>query len=308
MAPDACVKNGRRAAAGSALAALAMLLAVLLVAGVWLMGRGSLRPPAAVRPAPPPSVSRDVYPSAYPFQPIRPMRYIPAGEFTMGSGSGNADEQPAHRVALSGFWMDEYEVTFAEFMQFSREHRATNGLQAREAHVPVTEVSWDDAAAYCAWRCRQERVPEGTYRLPTEAEWEYAARGGLEQQSYPWGSLGPNAFDIPQANYGCTDNNDKPADGFARLAPVGSYRPNGFGLFDMAGNVWEWCCDWYSEGGYTLSSNVMINPAGAETGIRRVWRGGGWGSAPESLRCAARGGLSQGHWMDNLGFRCVRVE
>ncbi|NLF39787.1 formylglycine-generating enzyme family protein [bacterium] len=284
-------------------AAVAALVAIIIV-GARRQRRGM---PEHVSPdASPGAPAVNRYPSRFSFEPMRPMSYIPAGEFLMGSNDGNADERPVHRVTLDGFWMDRQEVTHAEFLLFNPEYRRERGSTPLPVE-PATQVSWDDAMAFCAWRCTREGVPAGSYRLPTEAEWEYAARGGLVQQPYPWGPSAPAAFDIPQANFDHKDERGAPRDGHAKLAPVGSYLPNGFGLYDMAGNVWEWCLDWYGERAYA-GAGTARNPAGPDAGIKRSWRGGGWGSSPDSIRCATRGGLGQGHWLDNLGFRCVRVK
>lgn len=240
-----------------------------------------------------------------PFQPLRAMVYVPAGEFLMGSTNGAPDEQPVHRVRVSAFWMDRYEVTNEEYEQFDPTHRRQRTASSSHGRHPVVNVSWYDALAYCAWRCRREGVPEGTYRLPTEAEWEYAARGGLVQQPYPWGSAAPDAQDIVLAAF----KRDGAGAAAPQLALVGSFLPNGYGLYDMAGNVWEWCMDWYAEDTYArrAEQGVVENPRGPEKEVRKVWRGGSWMSEAERLRVSARGGISPEQWMGTLGFRCVRA-
>ncbi|MCX7847085.1 MAG: formylglycine-generating enzyme family protein [bacterium] len=266
---------------------LATVVAILI--SIWLQRQRTAAPPHA----------------QLPFQPLRAMVFIPAGEFLMGSTNGAPEEQPVHRVRVNAFWMDRYEVTNAEYEQFDPEHRTRRTAQAAGDHHPVVNVSWHDALAYCAWRSRREGVPEGTYRLPTEAEWEYAARGGLAQQPYPWGTAQPDADDILLAAHkrrGATN------DLLAHPLPVGSFLPNGFGLYDMAGNVWEWCMDWYAENTYAARAHagVIDNPQGPTNGLRKVWRGGSWMSEAERLRVSARGGISPQQWMATLGFRCVR--
>ena len=233
-----------------------------------------------------------------PFEPIRKMAFIPAGTFLMGSTNSPA-EMPVRKISLNAFWIDKFEVTNKDFEKFKPEHKKFRKLASINDDQPVVHVTWREAQAYCDWRCDREGVPRGTYRLPTEAEWEYAARGGLTQKKFPWGDLPPNAFDFLLANYKCENNTNY----FCKK--VGSFPPNGFGLFDMAGNVREWCFDLLAD---YPKEKFADNPTGPTTGIKKVWRGGSWGSEVNDLRCAARGGISPTHWLDNLGFRCVRIK
>jgi serine/threonine-protein kinase len=236
------------------------------------------------------------------------MVFVPAGDFIMGSllGIGSDEEAPQHRVTLGGYWIDEAEVTNAQYRAFvdatgypapalCKPDDLTYTDPEKTDH-PVVCVSWDDAQAYCAW---------AGGRLPTEAEWEKAARG-LDQRNYPWG----NRFDGSRANY-CDvqcelDYKDSQADdGYARTAPVGSY-PAGaspFGALDMAGNVWEWVGDWYSFSYYGRSPE--INPQGPGIGEERVLRGGAWSAFSENLRSAYRAWLAPGQGDRAIGFRCV---
>lgn len=181
-----------------------------------------------------------------------------------------------------------------------------SGIDGRKNH-PVVQVSWDDAVACCQWAGK---------RLPTEAEWEFAARGGLERQAYVWGNERlPSG--IWQANIwqGEFPNENALSDGFRGTAPVASFQPNGYGLYDMAGNVWEWCADWYRPDYYAQSPKD--NPRGPDTsydpnepGVRkRVQRGGSYlcsdtycvGYRPSArMKCSPDTGLS------HSGFRCVR--
>ena len=189
------------------------------------------------------------------------MVLIPAGSFEMGDhfGQANDDERPVHRVELDAFYMDRHEVTIGRFRQFVNQsgYNYPDHLWNKVAQYsptddhPMVRLSGDDAAAYASWAGK---------RLPTEAEWEYAARGRLVGKRYPWG----NEISRDYANYSVTGGADRWS---GQTAPVGSFKPNGYGLYDMAGNVWEWCADWYDENYYRNSRNSPVNnPLGPETG------------------------------------------
>jgi formylglycine-generating enzyme required for sulfatase activity len=313
-------------------------------------------------PAPPPGMVR-----------------VPGGEFTMGTNSdlGWPDEKPAHRVRVDGFWMDETEVTNAQFRAFveatgysttaekppdleeimrqspagtppppkeklvpgSLVFQPTSGpvtdlrdysqwwhwtpgadwrhpegpgssLAGKNDH-PVVHVSWDDAVAYCKWAGK---------RLPTEAEWEFAGRGGLEGKPYVWGDE-PFSEEHPQCNIwqGEFPYHNTAKDGFERTAPVKSYAPNGYGLYDMAGNVWEWCADWYDRDLYAkrAGQGVVVNPSGPDRTLdrlrplmpQRCQRGGSFLCADSycsRYRPSARHGCSPDTGMSHVGFRCVK--
>ena len=255
-----------------------------------------------------------------------PMVLIPAGEFQMGSDYntiGNAATRPMHVVYLDAFYIDKYEVTVGQYNQFVR---ATNyrplpdwvyRYSRTDAH-PVIGVSWHDARAYAKWAGK---------RLPTEAEWEKAARGGLIQKNHSWGDA---AVDGTQCNFAdknlriiwdrerkSEDNwaDENLDDGYAYTAPIGSYPPNGYGLYDMEGNVWEWCFDAYDENFYANSS--YENPI-AEILVRdgahnivavnklRVIRGSSWYDGPTSVWIASRLGQLPEDEVTNIGFRCVK--
>ena len=233
------------------------------------------------------------------------LRYIPAGTFQMGSNDGDSNEQPVHSVTLDAFWMDQTEVTNAMYAQcvaaggcsaprdsgsYTRDSYYGNSTYA---NYPVIYVDWNQAEAYCAWAGRE---------LPTEAQWEYAARGGLAGASYPWG----NEFNGSLVNYcdaNCASDWKDSAynDGYADTAPVGSYPANGYGLYDMAGNVWEWAADWYGP----YSSATVENPEGPASGDYRALRGGSWNVSEDYLRVSDRGWSAPDGAYSDLGFRCL---
>lgn len=302
---------------------------------------------------------------------------IPAGEFMMGSTEPGAmpNEQPAHRVRLDGFYMDDHEVTNVEFARFvdatsyrtvaevppdweemkkqlppgtpkppdevlvagSLVFRGTprpvelndvgqwwawtpgadwkhpegpgSEISKRGDH-PVVHVAFADAEAYAKWAGK---------RLPTEAEWEYAARGGLNGERFTWGTKAPQETDGKLANIwqGRFPNKNTKADGWVRTAPVKSYPANGYGLHDMAGNTWEWCSDWYRADAYRNSPKLSENPRGPDDFWdpleplvpKRVIRGGSFlchVTYCESYRTAARRGTAIDTGASHIGFRCVQ--
>jgi len=257
---------------------------------------------------------------------------IDAGPFMMGTSNGLADEGPPHQVFVSAFWIDTYPVTNQQYVDFvndpenvlwlpesvSERYGIPYYLVEWQGSVPppgkwdhpVVWVGWFAAAAFCNWRSRQENREEvyrflaptsvesdfsrSGWRLPTEAEWEKAARCGTDSE-FPVGGgrLAPNL-----ANYG----------GHHRgTTPVGLFPPNGFGLFDMLGNVKEWCHDWYSPTTYKdRATERTRDPAGPTTGELKVFRGGGWLDRAEWVGACKRGKIPPRNTNPDFGFRCVR--
>lgn len=251
-----------------------------------------------------------------------PLILIPAGEFTMGSYDGDADEGPVHKVFLDDFLIDQTEVTNSMYLKFLNNivseisvesqlvkykgnpilsllcndctnwtdriiwnESAFSLIEGYEGH-PVVLVTWYGADAYCTWAGR---------KLPTEAQWEKAARG-TDQFIYPWGN---NPIECSLANYNdCAGSTTR----------VGSYIKGAspYGVLDMAGNVWEWVGDWHSYNYYAASPEA--NPLGPETGQYRVRRGGAWGGSGEVARSSNRGDdKTPEDFSDNMGFRCASV-
>lgn len=234
-----------------------------------------------------------------------PMALIPAGEFQMGSNDGGNDELHIHTVYLDDFYMDVYEVTNAQYKKFTDAtgHKVPyywNNSDYNAPNQPVVGVSWYDAKDYAEWTGG---------RLPTEAEWEKAARGRLEGKTYPWGDV----FTNDDANYAGYAGGTGGKDIWNYTSPVGSFAPNGYGLYDMAGNVWEWCVDWYGADYYMKSPRQ--NPTGPSSGTRRVLRGGSWcyysldgysTFAFSPLRVASRDYNLPADTDRRVGFRCVQ--
>jgi formylglycine-generating enzyme required for sulfatase activity len=187
------------------------------------------------------------------------MVLVRGGTFQMGSNDGGSDEKPVHSVTVDDFYISKYEVTFAQYDKFCE---ATNRKQPDDegwghGNRPVINVSWHDAVAYCKW---------AGGRLPTEVEWEYAARGGNKSRGYKY--AGSN--DIDKVAWQSGDDWGS----LGSTKPVGQKQPNELGLYDMSGNVWEWCSDWYGENYYKQSPSS--NPKGPSSGKYRVLRGGSW--------------------------------
>ena len=252
------------------------------------------------------------------------MVLIPAGEFEMGTDLSEVpqliqwakelyprvlleansfnQEMPCHTVYLDAYYIDIYEVTnalYGEFMDATGYKAPVYWDDSRfnAPDQPVVGVSWFDAEAYAEWAGKQ---------LPTEAEWEKAARGGLVGKKYTWGNSNP---DGTQCNFSDKNNTDSifsdknVDDGYQYTAPVGSFPPNDYGLYDMAGNVVEWCADW--EAGDYYANSPQHNPTGPSSGEGRVMRGGNWYSHPITIRVANRSADTQDTAQSTVGFRCV---
>ena len=236
------------------------------------------------------------------------MLWIPTGTFQMGNAERDnhlfTDDKPAHQITLDGFWMYQYDVTVRMYREFCLATGRTMPMAPEggwQDEHPIVNVSWNDANAYAKWAGAS---------LPTEAEWERAARGG-DDRPYVWGAAWPPprgagnfADDTCKGYYKDGKFLTGYADGFVFTAPVGSFAANPYKLYDMAGNVWQWCADWYAEDYYLRSP--ATNPLGPETGVAKVLRGGAWSSADmNSLRVTRR------EWDDPTtgkvytGFRCV---
>jgi iron(II)-dependent oxidoreductase len=221
------------------------------------------------------------------------MVLLPQGWFWMGSENFYPWESPRHRVWLDAFEIAGTAVTRREYGQFLLEtgHAEPAGWQEPRFGLPdqpVVGVNWFSAVAYCDWLSDKENA---VYRLPTEAEWEKACRGGLYDNDFAWGNELPDK--IPYFS-GLWD----------RPRPVAGWRPNGYGLFNMGDNVHEWCQDWYAENYYATSPER--NPAGPETGTRRVSRGGSWRHQIKASRAAHRSSLPPQFGYTDYGFRVVR--
>jgi len=216
---------------------------------------------------------------------------VPEGWFLMGSETGRDDERPAHRVWLDPFQVAAYQVRNRDYSEFLRATSHTPPPQWNDpdfAHPeqPVVSVSWFDAVAYCEWL---SLATGRNYRLPSEAEWERAARGGIEGAAYPWGDQPPQT------------RPDYPSRWNKGPEPVGGSEPNSFGLYDICENVHEWCSDWYAAGYYQVSPER--NPTGPREGKRRSSRGGSWRHHIKIARCSARSSIPPDFKYADYGFR-----
>ncbi len=221
------------------------------------------------------------------------MVVIPEGEFLMGSDCGAKNERPARRVWVDRFALARHAVTnrlYRQFVEMTGRAAPPAWSDKRFDHPdqPVTSVSWFDATAYCEWL---GSLTDKAYRLPTEAEWERAARGGFEGKLYTWGDSSPQAE--PRYNELW----------LAGPEQVGQRPPNGFGLYDISENIHEWCADWYDEHYYEHSP--ARNPQGPLTGTRRSSRGGSWRHQIKITRVSARSSIPPEYQYSDYGFRCA---
>jgi formylglycine-generating enzyme len=217
--------------------------------------------------------------------------FIPGGSFLMGSETGQDNERPVHRVRVDAFQLAACQVTHADYAEFlaatqSPEPPLWSDPNFNHLQQPVVAVSWFDAVRYCEWLSGSGDLQ---FRLPTEAEWEYAARGGVEGLQFPWGDEPP--MSLP--NY-----SQRWLTGPERVA---QYAPNGHGLYDICENVHEWCSDWFDPNYYAVSPEC--NPTGPESGERKASRGGSWRHHIKVSRCAARSSVPPKFQYADYGFR-----
>lgn len=272
---------------------------------------------------------------------------ISGGVFEMGdlSGEGQSNEKPLHKVSLDDFYIGKTEVTVGEYLKFVDKTKSHYpewlesgsiyniktgrddlyeklGAVLTDLKYPIVGVSWLDAIAYCNWLSEQKGLNKvyiisgdnvttnwnaNGYRLPTEAEWEYAARSGGKKENFA--GFNKESDSYRYANY--CDQNCKESwrtsnqnDNYAFTSPVGSFQANGLGVYDMTGNVWEWCSDWYDADYYKKSDK--INPHGADSGVNRVFHGGSWHNLPADIRASYRNYGLETHRNNNIGFRLCR--
>jgi len=234
------------------------------------------------------------------------MKRIPEGWFSMGYAEGRDDEKPVHRVWVDAFELAAHQTTNADYARFLESTNHPKPLSWDDANFhhpqqPVVGVSWFDAVAYCEWLCG---MSGRAYRLPCEAEWERAARGGsgeeaawsspekIEDLLYPWGNCEPER--VPNYSQRWKTGPE----------PVGLYSPNAYGLFNLGDNVHEWCSDWYDAGYYAVSPER--NPQGPSAGVRRASRGGSWRHHIKVTRIAARSSIPPEFKYADYGFRVAR--
>ncbi len=242
--------------------------------------------------------------------------WVPGGCYLMGSPQSekdrSEDEGPVHEVCVDGFWMSQTVVTNAQFKQFQKDHDSRDfaGHSLNGNGQPAVYVSWVDANNFAQW-LTGENGGQYKFRLPTEGEWEYACRAGSDASRY-WGEdtsracIYENVADYTAGRQLGIKSVHECDDGYAATAPVGSFRPNAFGLYDMLGNVLEWCSDVYGVDSYVRHDRNNPQITDESMGGSRVIRGGCWRSSPKAARCAIRGSGLPDSMKDDLGFRIVR--
>jgi sulfatase modifying factor 1 len=216
---------------------------------------------------------------------------IPEGWFLMGSDAGQDCERPIHKIWIDAFLLSATQITNAEYDRFVGATASPAPPFRQDPNFnhpaqPVAGVSWHEAALYCDWLSAQTGR---RYRLPTEAEWERAARGGIEQKKFPWGDDPPQSLPDYAQRWQIGPE------------PVARYAPNAFGLFDICDNVHEWCSDWYDPNYYAVSP--QRNPGGPESGQRKASRGGSWRHHIKVARCSARSSIPPEFRYADYGFR-----
>ena len=222
---------------------------------------------------------------------------IPPGEYLMGCEQGRDEERPAHRVSVAAFEMAIVQVTHRDFAEFLDATGRPEPPCWRDANFnrpdhPVVAVSWFEAAGYCDWL---SKLSGRQYRLPTEAEWEWAARGGAPDYLYTWGDEPPHTRADYLRRWSGAVNGP---------VPVGTGAANPWGIYDLGENVHEWCADWFDKDYYSRSPED--NPRGPESGSRRASRGGSWRHHIKVSRCAARSSIPPEFQYADYGFRVVR--
>jgi len=236
--------------------------------------------------------------------------YIKGGCYEMGDPVGDSNDRPLHEVCVSDFYIGKFDVTNKQFRKFRPDHNSGifEGLSVDDDRQPVVNVTWEDAVAFAKWLSQRSGR---AYRLPTEAEWEYAARGGTTT-TYYWGDNPDDACKYANVadmtakkrwkkwiTFNCDDR-------FVVSSPVGSFQPNGYGLYDMLGNVWQWVEDVYSKRAY--AKLPKYNPVFEGFGEYRVIRGGGWSNGPLGVRVSHRVPLTPDFGHHALGFRLVMTK
>jgi formylglycine-generating enzyme required for sulfatase activity len=282
---------------GSAMGMTKVILIGTLI-GLVCLGCGKTKPPTDGTSGEKASTGKSTNADSADRQPDKVMTnsigmklvWIPHGTFQMGSNDGEDNEKPIHTVTISkGFYIGIYEITQEQYQKVM----GTNPSKFRgNDNLPVEMVSWIDAREFCTQLCQKEG--KTTYRLPTEAEWEYACRAGTTS-TYGFGDSESQLGDYAWYKQNSGD----------KTHPVGEKKPNAWGLYDMQGNVWEWCLDWYAKDWY--SKGPTKNPLNESYGdkISRVIRGGCWATYSIYCRVSLRGGLSPYYRDDNYGFRVV---
>jgi formylglycine-generating enzyme required for sulfatase activity len=293
------------------LLSLSLSVAAVLVTGCTRKDeqRGAVSPIPVEKAIPRPVAENETREAAPPAPPIKvnvetntlgmKMALIPAGEFTMGSSDGDANEKPPHKVRITKpFYLGQHEVTVGQFRQFVTGSGYTGAggswktpFPSQTDDHPVVNVNWNDAKAFCGWLSKKEGKE---YRLPTEAEWEYACRAGTQTK---W-SFGDDESEL--GSYAWFGGNSR-----LRTHPVGQKKPNPWGLYDMHGNAWEWCED-RSEALYRAES-PQDDPKGGSAGTDRVLRGGCWFNLPENTRSTYRTGSDPDSRYRLNGFRVART-